>query len=48
VEILRENELHEPRAILRARFASEGLRTPQLSVGSDFQPAGKVGGDFLD
>lgn len=47
VEGLRENEL-EARAIQRAMLASEGLKTQQVNVESEFQPFGEVGGDFLD
>jgi len=48
IESLRENELQEARAIQRAMLASEALRTPQLSIESEFQPFSEVGGDFLD
>lgn len=48
IESLRENELQEARAIQRAMLASEALKTPQLSIESEFQPFSEVGGDFLD
>jgi len=40
--------LQEARAIQGAKLASGALRTPQLSVESEFQPFSEVGGDFLD
>ncbi len=48
IESLRETELQEARAIQLAMLASEGLRTPQLTIESEFQPVTEVGGDFLD
>jgi phosphoserine phosphatase RsbU/P len=48
IESRRENDLLEARAIQRAMLASEALKTPQLSIESEFQPSSEVGGDFLD
>ena len=47
IESLRETELVEARAIQLAMLASEGLRTPQVTIESEFQPVTEVGGDFL-
>jgi sigma-B regulation protein RsbU (phosphoserine phosphatase) len=48
IESLRESELQEARAIQLAMLASEGLRTPWVTIESEFQPVSEVGGDFLD
>lgn len=48
LEILREQELVEARAIQNAMVPGESLQTAEVEVSHAFQPYEQVGGDFLD
>lgn len=48
LEILREQELVEARAIQNAMLPGESLKTQEVEVSHAFQPYEQVGGDFLD
>lgn len=48
LEILREQELVEARAIQNAMLPGESLKTREVEVSHAFQPYEQVGGDFLD
>jgi sigma-B regulation protein RsbU (phosphoserine phosphatase) len=48
LEIAREEDLEEARAIQRVMMPTEGLRSGAVTVAHQFQPVDLVGGDFLD
>jgi len=48
IEALREQELEEARTIQGAMLPGQPLRTPEVTISHEFQPAAEVGGDYLD
>ncbi len=48
VEIAREEELEEARAIQSVMLPAETLHAGRVTVAHKFQPVDTVGGDFLD
>jgi phosphoserine phosphatase RsbU/P len=48
IEKLREEELDEARAIQSGMLPTQPLRLACITFSHEFQPAGLVGGDYLD
>jgi phosphoserine phosphatase RsbU/P len=48
IEKLREQDLEEARTIQNVMLPAHPLRTEEVTISHEFQPAAEVGGDYLD